>query len=185
MNVHFVTSFVSFSQTPLLGLMTEVKFPEFMDEETEAKSFIEQLLAKDPNQRPRFDGIKNHAWMSDLELDAEKLKAMKLPFDWVQKHVFSEAKARPRSMRRNSVASHHRTNLSLSMFIEDICNQMLESGRNKEDAEKAVARWLTEPTAKTLELFRHWNWLSGEAIRMEIAAANSSQSRRKMRRATQ
>lgn len=171
-------------------LMAEVTFPDFMLD-SEAKSFIHQLLAKDPDDRPRFDGIKDHPWMSDVEFDAAKLKATKIPADWVLKHALQESQSRPRPMRRSSVSSPHRakTDLSLNLFIEDICAQMIEIGKG-EDAENASARWLAPPTAKTMALFRHWNFISKDALKLEIiAAANGSRGKlgryRHMRRATQ
>ncbi|KAL7528904.1 hypothetical protein ACHAXR_002693 [Thalassiosira sp. AJA248-18] len=171
-------------------LMTEVKFPDFLHD-SDAKSFIEQLLAKDPNNRPRFDGIRSHPWMSNVEFDAAKLKAMKLPVDWVHKHVQQESKAKPRSIRRASMASHQRTktDISLSLFIEDICNQMLEIGKN-EDAEQAAARWMAIPSSKTMALFRHWHYTSEDALRLEMNAAPNGltsgfNSHRHLRRATQ
>ena len=84
--------------------MSEVKFPDFL-RDSEAKSFILQLLALDPNDRPRFNGIKNHPWMSDVDFDAPLLKGTKIPVDWVQKHALQESKARPKSVRRSSMSS--------------------------------------------------------------------------------
>ena len=181
--------------------MTEVKFPEFLENEIDAKSFIEQLLAKDPNNRPRFDGIKDHSWMSNVDFDATKLEASKLQCDWVQKHAMAESKAKPRSMRRASMTSQHKTktDLSVTLFIEDICAQMIEIGRDQ-DAEEAAARWMAVPSSKTEALFRHWNYISDDALRLEVDAATNNSSgvdisgststpkfpsRRKMRRATQ
>jgi len=138
--------------------------------------------------------------MSNVDFDASKLKASKLPYDWVQKHAMAESKAKPRSMRRASMTSQHKakTDLSITLFIEDICAQMIEIGRDQ-DAEEAAARWMAVPSSKTEALFRHWNYISDDALRLEVdAAANNSSSsggvstsstkfpsRRKMRRATQ
>ena len=79
-----------------------------------------------------------------------------------------------------------KTDLSLSSFIEDICAQMLEIGKN-EDAENAAARWMAVPSAKTKKLFRHWNYVSDDAMKLEMNAANNntiSKFSRPMRRAT-
>ena len=163
------------------GLMKEVKFPDCVEDE-DAKSFIEQLLAKDPDNRPRFDGITNHPWMSGVVFDAEKLKATKLPMDWVLKHAQQEANSRPRSVWRSSMMGQKvKTDLSLSLFIEDICCQML-------DADNAAARWMAVPSAKTVALFRHWNYMSDSALELEKIAAKSKSRgllrRRPRRRAT-
>ncbi len=87
--------------------------------------------------------------------------------------------------------SHQRTktDLSLSLFIEDICAQMVEMGKS-EDAENAAARWTAVPSENTMALFRHWSYISDDALKLEMdAAAQRSQmkfaSRRHMRRATQ
>lgn len=163
--------------------MTEVKFPDFL-EDTDAKTFVEQLLAKDPRDRPSFHEITNHPWLGDIEFDAAKLKLMKIPVDWVLKHVHQESNAKPRSLRRASIASHQRakTDLSLTQFIEDICGQLLEIDSN----DQAAARWLVVPSSKTKTLFRHWNYISEDALALEINAAKQAKpnSRRYMRRAT-
>lgn len=171
--------------------MAEISYPYSLD--PDAKDFIGQLLAKDPNERPRFDGIAGHAWMSGLDFDAEKLKSMSVPHEWVVQHATNESKAKPRSMRRNSTASHHgaKSDLSLNQLIEDICVQMVDVSGD-EVKETAAARWMCEPSANTLHLFRNWSWTSESALQLESSAANSHQSkllgglsRRKMRRATQ
>ncbi len=41
----------------IAGLMSEVKFPDFLHG-SEVEAFIEQLLAKDPNNRPQFNEIR-------------------------------------------------------------------------------------------------------------------------------
>ena len=99
------------------------------------------------------------------------------------------------------MTSQHKTktDLSVTLFIEDICAQMIEIGRD-EDAEEAAARWMAVPSSKTEALFRHWNYISDDALRLEVDAATNNSSgvdisgststpkfpsRRKMRRATQ
>jgi len=171
-------------------LMSEVKFPDFI-ECPQVKSFIEQLLAKDPNDRPRFNGIKSHTWFAGMNFDAAKIKEMKIPVDWVLNHALHESTPKP--MRRNSMASLHKmkTDLSLGLFIEDMVGQIkLELG---DDAEAAAARWMVVPSLKTKEMFLRWNYISEDALRLEMdggsarAQMNSfvSSSRRYTRRATQ
>ena len=166
-------------------LQAEVKFPDFLEKDEDGsnvKSFIQQLLAKDPNLRPKFDGIQNHKWMSDVEFDAHKLKSMKLP-DWIGRHATAEAKAKPRPMRRsttitsnNNKAAAKTADLSVTLFIEDILAQMVDIGRT-EEAKDAHARWCALPSKSTKELFQHWNYISEDATRLEMeAAANSSNS---------
>ena len=157
------------------GLMAEVKFPDSL-QDSKAKSLIEQLIAKDPVDRPRFHGIKNHPWMSELEFDAMKLKEMKLPVDWVQKHAYHESKAKPKAVRRNSMAMRTKTDISLNLFIEEICAQMMDLGKST-DAEQAAARWMTAPSSKTMSLFRHWNYISDDALKLEMNAAKKYSSR--------
>mmetsp|Transcript_15803 Transcript_15803/g.34207 ORF Transcript_15803/g.34207 Transcript_15803/m.34207 type:complete len:112 (-) Transcript_15803:182-517(-) len=100
--------------------MSELKFPDFLAHEAEAKSFIVHLLAKDPNYGPRFDGIKSHPWMSNW---------VKLP-DWVNLHALQESKARSKSTRRSSMVNLHtraKAYLTLTLFIEDMCAQIISS----------------------------------------------------------
>lgn len=164
-------------------LMTEVSYPRFLSQHPEAKSFMEQLLERNPNTRPRFDGIRSHPWMGGVEFDAEKLKATTIPdFHFVQRHALTESKSSPKSMRRYSMAMtslHHKSKeeVSLSIFIKDICLQMMEIG-NKEEAENAAARWMASPSDNTKALFRTWEYVSEDAQELERNAVvdNPNQS---------
>lgn len=170
--------------------MSEVTFPDGLHD-AEARPFVSALLARDPNDRPRFEGIKNDPWMSEMKFDAASLKGSKIPIDWLHKHIHTMARARPlRSMRRSSTTSLNKSTasgVSLSAFIEDMCAQMIEIGKN-EEAEIAAKRWTTPPTPSTKELFRHWNYISEDALELEMsvnATHSSLPSERHGRRATQ
>jgi len=161
--------------------MSEVTFPDDLLD-TEAESFVRCLLARDPNVRPRFDGIKNHPWMSSVEFDAASLCRQEIP-DWVQTHALRESKSRPKSMRRSSMTNLNNfaeSSVSLSSFIENICAQMIEIGKS-EEAEKAVERWTTKPTLATKELFRDWNYVSDDALKLEMNATKTHAMRKSYR----
>ena len=171
-------------------LMSDISYPEFLRNHPEVKSFIEKLIERDPKNRPRFCGIKSHPWLSNIEFDANKLKTMTLP-EWVRNHVRQESKSKPMQMRRRSMGqSKPKKDLSLNLFMKDICAHMIENC-NKEDADRCMAQWMTSPSSKTKALFRHWNYISDDAMTLEIKAAdqNNGQAKfisfRKMRRATQ
>lgn len=174
-------------------LMTEVSYPDFLCEDPELKSFIEHMIERDPNERPRFTEIKAHPWMSNMDFDEKKLKQIPMP-DWVKKHAQQESRAKPKQMRRNSTTQNKQNkDLCLSLFIKDICAQMVDIC-SKEDAENYSSRWLTNPSMKTMGLFRQWNYISDDAIALEINNASqkngyifssSTSNNQKARRATQ
>lgn len=149
------------------------------------------VIEKDPNDRPRFHGIKSHPFFAGLDFDAAKLKDTKIPIEWVHQHVLKESKAKPKSLRRNSTASmanKSKTELSLALLIDDIIAQMMELSLN-EDTGHAASRWTAVPSSKTQALFRRWNYISEDALQLEMAAPSrkfsAPISRRYMRRGTQ
>ena len=159
-------------------LMSDVSFPAHV-EDLRAQDFIQQLLARDPNERPSFGELRSHPWFDDLTLEADSLLQQDVPA-FVHTHVRQE-ESRPRLLRRNSLANSSKNECALSKFIEDICVQMMSTGRS--ESKEVAERWLTAPTEKTNSLFRHWGYVSGDALRLELSAQRS-ESRRAMRRAT-
>ena len=107
--------------------------------------------------------------MSDVEFDADKLKNKKLPIDfsWVLKHA-EKNQTQPKLLRRASMASYHRTktDLSLKKFIADLLDQY--------DSEQAIDRWMAVPSEMTRNLFRHWAYISEDALKLEIVAAKNA-----------
>lgn len=145
-------------------LMTEVVYPEHLEED--GKDLIESLLERDPNKRPKFEGIESHPWMADVDFNPMRLKVISMP-DWIIHHAAVEAS--PKTMRRSSTTSYRnqKKDITLSRFIQDICTQMVDVG-NRAEAESAAARWLTDPSPRTVELFRGWNFVSDDAKSMEM-----------------
>ena len=160
-------------------LMTDVNFPVHV-EDPRAQDFIQRLLARDPNERPSFEELRSHPWFDGLSLEADSLLQQEVPA-FVHTHVRQED-SRPRSLRRNSLATpSSKHECSLNQFIEEICVQMMSTGRS--ESKEVAERWLATPTEKTNSLFRHWGYVSGDALRLELSA-RGSESRRAMRRAT-
>ena len=151
--------------------MSEVIYPENLDQD--GQKLIEALLERNPNKRPDFDDIKGHPWMSDVEFNPIQLKNYPMP-DWIVLHASRESK--PKTVRRSSMASihNHKKDLSLSLFIRDICTQMVDV-RHKTEAESAAARWMANPSPQTVELFKGWNFMSDEARSMEVNANRDTQ----------
>lgn len=145
--------------------MTEVSYPEYLEED--GKHLIGMLLERDPVKRPKFDGIRSHPWMSGISFDPLQLKEIAMP-DWIINHAAQESN--PKTVRRSSMMTstrHQKKELSLTLFIRDICTQMVDVG-NKTDAENAAARWMSKPSPKTVELFEGWQFVSEDAKSMEM-----------------
>ena len=145
--------------------MTEVAYPEHLDQD--GKDLIKSLLERDPDRRPKFEGIEAHSWMEGVEF-SPLLKEVVMP-NWIIRHAAVEAQ--PKILRRSTVAGHrnHKMDSTLSGCIQDICTQMIDVG-NKTEAENVAARWLTDPSHKTVELFQGWNYVSDEAKTLELKA---------------
>ena len=147
--------------------MTEVTYPEHLDQD--GKDLIKALLEKDPHKRPKFEGIQAHSWMEGIEF-SPLLKEVVMP-DWIIRHAAVEAQ--PKTLRRSTMAGHrnhkHKMDSTLSGCIRDICAQMIDVGNNIE-AENVAARWLTDPSHKTVELFQGWSYVSDEAMTLEMNA---------------
>ena len=73
------------------------------------------------------------------------------------------------------------SDLSLSLFTEDICAQMIKIGKH-EDAENSATRWMAIPSSKMKAFFRHRKYISDDDVQFEINVANSTQSRFTSRR---
>lgn len=148
-------------------LMCEVNYPDSLD--TDGRDLITMLLEKDPEKRPKFDGIESHPWMTDVEFNPLQLKAIAMP-DWIINHAAQESK--PKNVRRSTMASSRipkKEQASLSLFIRNICSEMLA---DHTQAESVAARWLVEPSEKTADLFQGWSFISEEARSLEIASKN-------------
>lgn len=145
--------------------MSEVSYPENL--EKDCKDFIAILLERDPAKRPNFDGIKSHACMSGIDFDPLSLKEIIMP-NWILSHAAFESN--PKIVRRTTMMMSNRNQkkeLSLTPFIKDIVSQMVDVG-NKTDAENAAARWLSQPSPKTVGLFEGWDFVSCDAKSMEM-----------------
>jgi serine/threonine protein kinase len=140
-------------------LMCEVTYPDSL--ESEGRELIAMLLERDPEKRPNFDGIKNHAWMLDVDFDPMRLKAIAMP-TWIINHATQESK--PKSVRRSTMASSKspKKGLTMSLFIRNICSEI--------QPQSAAARWLVEPSSQTVDLFNGWTYISDEARNLEIDA---------------
>ena len=155
---------------PKKCLMAEVSYPEDLEED--CKDLIARLLQRNPDNRPTFEELKSHAWMSLIDFSPETLKRQEMP-NWILQHAAVEAN--PKMIRQRSMISNQRRpkkDLTLTQFIQEMCTQMIDIGRS--EAESAAARWMTEPSPTTIELFRGWHFISDDAKLMEMNAMNQN-----------
>lgn len=150
--------------------MSEVSYPESLEQH--CKELIIALLARNPNERPRFESLKAQPWFSDIEFNPQYLKQVSMP-DWITQHAANEPS--PKMIRRSSTMSYRKPqkDVTLSLFIQDICTQTIDIG-GKVDTECAAARWMTSPSPKTLELFQGWDFISDDAKSMEMNNINQN-----------
>mmetsp|Transcript_13951 Transcript_13951/g.40809 ORF Transcript_13951/g.40809 Transcript_13951/m.40809 type:complete len:582 (-) Transcript_13951:589-2334(-) len=155
-------------------LMFQVRYPpQLFRPEPNAQSFLEALLSRDPKERPRYNDIVSHPWMKNEEFEEAAVLRRPIP-QWVRDHAYLQAievmnKRGNPQMRRLSFLSGRKDQGSLDDFVEDLFRGIEDEKRRRSSA----ARWKTRPNRGTLRLFRHWNFISDDAIRLEIEASNS------------
>lgn len=150
--------------------MSEVSYPETLEQH--CKELIIALLERNPNERPQFESLKAQPWFSDIEFNPQYLKQVSMPV-WITQHAAIEPS--PKVIRRSSTTRYRKPqkDITLSLFIQDICTQTIDIG-GKVDAECAAVRWMTSPSPKTLELFQGWDFVSDDAKSMEMNAINQN-----------
>lgn len=160
-------------------LMFEVPFPTKFDSERNAESFIKALIARDPKERMRFCGLVAHPWMRGEDFSIECILQRHIP-KWVKDHAYlqlvrlarkdstgherihSFLRQRPREERRQK----------LHDCIEDMCRHCQET-KESTYAYNFTRKWKACPSKKSAELFRHWAFMSEDAIALEIDSATS------------
>ena len=152
-------------------LMFKVRFPDIFSAEPEAKSFIEALLSRNPEDRPRYNEITNHAWMKGARFDEDEVLRRPIP-DWVKHHANLHSTSYSSTItRQDGQEISGRTKRTLNQCIDDLCCDCFEKyGVTK--GENFFMKWTANPRQSTVNLFRHWNYLSEDAIRLEILAAD-------------
>lgn len=150
-------------------LMFEVNFPPYFDNDPFAKSFIEALLARNPDNRPRYDGIKGHPWMTGEKFDATDLMKRPIP-DWVKDHAYLQSiqsdELNSDSIRSKSSKFCER---SITECIASLCSDCYER-HGAAYAESFSVKWSTLAKPRTINLFRHWNYMSDDVIALEAQA---------------
>jgi len=148
-------------------LMFEVIFPSYFDDEPDAKAFIETLLSRNPDNRPRYDGIRSHPWMLGENFQAEEIMKKTIP-SWVKQHAYLQSVRNDEIYGSNPQSLNH-SERSLTGCIESLCSDCFEK-HGAAYAESFALKWSTMARARTLGLFRHWNYMSDDVIALEAHA---------------
>lgn len=164
-------------------LMFEVRYPSYFENEPDAKNFIGALLSRDPECRPRYDGIINHSWMSKEKFQCETLLEHNVP-DWVLDHVkLNFTKTNRKQEESFPPDRKRRQSRSLSDCINEMCTEFYE--RNSiANSEAFEMKWTSKAKHETLKLFRHWNYMSDDVVKLETTSVyreNTSFSERLMK----
>lgn len=150
-------------------LMFEVRYPNHFEFEPEAKNFVSALLSRDPECRPRYNGIINHPWMSNETFQCESLLDCKPP-DWVLDHVkLNFAKANRYHEERFILDRNRRQSRTLSDCIDEMCNEFYEKN-SIVNSDAFETKWTSKAKHDTLKLFRHWNYMSDDAVKFETSS---------------
>ena len=157
-------------------LLFEVIFPSSFDEEPEAKSFIELLLARNPEERPRYEGIISHPWFRGEKFVAKEVVKRSVP-GWVKDHAYLQS-IRNDQLRGNQRLSYRISQRSLTECIESLCSDCFEKYGGTY-AQNFVVKWSTLAGARTIQLFRHWNYMSDDVIALESKALSKKENEKK------
>jgi len=160
-------------------LMFEVQYPSYFLGELHAKSFIDALLERDPEARPRYDGIVQHPWMKQETFEEESIMKRSIP-DWVQDHAYLQCIQNESSFSLGGSPKIRKKRLArtLSECVDAMCNECFEKHESIY-AENFAIKWTTKARQRTIGLFRHWNYMSDEVMKYEISAANTTPSKSK------
>lgn len=140
-------------------LMFEVEYPSYFNCEEDAKGFINALLERDPESRPRYAEIINLPWMKGESFEEKILMTRPIP-EWVTNHAIMN------SMGNDDLRKRDKSR-SLSDCVNDMCNDCY-SKDNPVYAENFRIKWKSKPGQRAINLFRHWNYISDEAMILEI-----------------
>ena len=148
-------------------LMFEVKFPKYFADEPHAQHFVEALLARNPEDRPRYGDIVAHPWMEGESFDADEVVKYPVP-GWVKDHAFftSTRNDQSSSLDHKQEYLSHASLRSLTECIESLCSDCFER-YGAAYAENFAIKWSTLARTQTLDLFRHWNYMSDDVISLE------------------
>lgn len=152
-------------------LMFEVNFPSHFTEEPQAQHFIEALLARNPEERPRYDGIVGHPWMKGESFDANEVVKRPTP-RWIKDHAYLQSIRSNESHSSNNFqgSSLRKSQRSLTECIESLCSDCFDK-YGAAYAENFAIKWSTLARTETLNLFRHWNYMSDDVVALEAQAA--------------
>jgi len=135
------------------------------------------LLSRNPDDRLRYEGIINHAWMKNHSFDVGKIFKTCIP-DCVKDHAhlqFIESSDGNPSLQEGHVSMFDgKYTRTLSDCIDDLCSDRFEK-RDSTHNEKFVAKWKHPARPETVQLFRNWNYVSNEAIKLEMLTSKIKQ----------
>jgi serine/threonine protein kinase len=150
-------------------LMFEVEYPTYFNCELEAKDFIDALLERDPESRPRYDEIMHLPWMKGETFDEKILMTRPIP-EWVTNHAMMH------SIEKDILQQSNKSK-SLSDCVNDMCSDCYGKD-NPVYAENFSVKWKSKPGQRAINLFRHWNYISDDAMNLEIRSLVDNLARR-------
>ena len=167
-------------------LMFEVPFPEQFSTECDAEAFIRSLLERDPRNRLSYDGIVNHSWMRDEDFTTDGVLSRTIP-QWVRDHAYlqmvrvdrNENNWRQWKRYLRHRPDHHGDSgmqqySTLNECIDGMCRQCFLT-HDSAYAEGFYKKWTATTSKRTSELFRHWTFVSSDALKLEVMCASDEQ----------
>lgn len=177
------------------SMMSKIRFCSRFEDEADMSDFVEKLLARNPHDRLNFEGIVSHPWMVDIPCEADELVKLKIPDNILKicqeaEADFNEAcvdadkaiaqynKKRQSSLRKSRGLNADNDSPLPTMFdyIDDLIRYETY-GKPRYECRAIENRWYADVDAENMSLFEHWNFVSGDALKLEREAYIAAQAR--------
>ena len=160
-------------------LMFEVNFPQYFETEIDAKKFIEDLLSRNPEDRPRFNEITTNPWISGESFCVDYVLTRPIP-GWVKDHAHLQS---TNVISPTQVSANDPKGLgdvkTVAQCIKSLCCSCFEK-YNLSYAERFKQKWMIIPSQRTSNLFQNWCYISEDAIKIECDAYQQEKTSKKM-----
>lgn len=155
-------------------LMFRVKYPDYFERHRDAKQFIDSLLTRNPEDRPRYEAIRNLAWIRQESFEEEDVLRRPIA-KWVIEQACIQSLVNKTDRPRRAKGK------TLNECIGDLMNAYYEKNGSTH-MDSFSLKWSARCEPKTTALFRHWSYISADAIEKEVSAIRSSTNSRPTRK---
>jgi len=146
--------------------MFEINFPQYFENEIDAKKIIEDLLSRNPEDRPRFNEITTNPWISGEPFCVDHVLTRLIP-EWVKDHAYLQSTNMISPTQTSVNDPKGRGDVkTVAQCIKSLCCSYFEM-YNLSYAERFKQKWMIIPSQGTSHLFQNWCYISEDPIKIE------------------